>query len=580
MFWVGAALLAMRLLMQLFSLYKMYRKSTPANIHNHQVRVIDGDSGPFSFWKSIFINPANHPPGDIKAILLHEQVHVNEWHTLDILLAELSTIFYWFNPGVWLMKRAVRENIEFITDRKILRNGIDSRQYQYSLLNVIFPTSPQGLVNHFNLSTIKKRIIMMNAKRSSAINLSRYMLLVPAVIALLLVFTVSKAELNSVKKGGVKMLNALKLEVSKMSMNASPVHKDAPLLNAVSGYSIQPDTSHQALLTLIDTVKKNQPDLPLYINGVKADQKGLANINPEDIAKMIVYRDSKAKTDDPEKAGYISVVTKGNENSEAVTALNEKMRKQFGVMVLNTLNNSVWAVGKPIGVTSVKVNGMTIQPLTLNVNTSELSDITVSGKKIINVRINGDTVWRTGAPGSLDYMIKSDSLYGIKRVFVDGHTIRVTQHNRDSLVRAMSRLIVKADGTILRTDSLLAAKRGLTVNADGSVTRIDTVYGLGVVGVKDNRPVYGLTKTLHRASPLTGLSVNKVYTFPRNSLSAGPINFTDKLIIIDGKEATPKQLKKLSLQQIQSIDNLSGQPAKVQYGDKGKNGVLIITTKK
>ncbi|MDB5132736.1 MAG: hypothetical protein JWR02_2485, partial [Mucilaginibacter sp.] len=185
-FWTGAALLALRLLSQLYSLFKLYSNSVPAQIHNHQVRVLAGEEGPFSFWKSIYINPDKYEPADLKAILLHEQVHVNEWHTLDILLAELSTIFYWFNPGVWLMKKAVRENIEFITDRKILNKGLDAKQYQYSLVNVSFAATPQTLVNHFNISTIKKRIIMMNAKRSSKFNLTRYVFLVPAVVVLLL----------------------------------------------------------------------------------------------------------------------------------------------------------------------------------------------------------------------------------------------------------------------------------------------------------------------------------------------------------------------------------------------------------
>src|SRR6185437_2603155 len=185
-FWLGASLLALRLLMQLYSLYKLYRSSTASQIEGHRVRVLSGNAGPFSFWKSIYVNPENHAPADLKAILLHEQVHVNEWHTLDILLAELSTIFYWFNPGIWLMKKAIRENIEFITDRKILKKGVDSKQYQYSLVSVGFSVSTNSIVNNFNLSTIKKRIIMMNVKRSSNFNLPRYAFLVPAVVALLL----------------------------------------------------------------------------------------------------------------------------------------------------------------------------------------------------------------------------------------------------------------------------------------------------------------------------------------------------------------------------------------------------------
>jgi hypothetical protein len=192
-FWAGVVLFAVRLMMQLFSLYKLYRQSRPGQVHDYPVRLIKDDISPFSFWRSIYINPTKLSPADLKSVLEHEQVHVSEWHTLDILLAELSTIFYWFNPGVWLMKKAIRENIEFITDRKILQKGTDSKQYQYSLLSVSLATTSNTIVNHFNISTIKKRIIMMNSKRSPGYNLTRYVFLVPAVVALLLVFSLSKA---------------------------------------------------------------------------------------------------------------------------------------------------------------------------------------------------------------------------------------------------------------------------------------------------------------------------------------------------------------------------------------------------
>jgi hypothetical protein len=131
---------------------------------------------------------------------------VTEWHTLDILLAEISVIFYWFNPGVWLMKKAVRENIEFITDRKILQKGMDSKAYQYSLLNVsVAATASAGITNHFNFSTLKKRIKMMNTKRSSNVTLTRYAFLLPTVLICLFVFSVSKAEL--IKNGKVAYKN-------------------------------------------------------------------------------------------------------------------------------------------------------------------------------------------------------------------------------------------------------------------------------------------------------------------------------------------------------------------------------------
>ncbi|MHA4894015.1 M56 family metallopeptidase [Pedobacter sp. PWIIR3] len=195
LFWAGLLVFAARLTLQLASLYRLYRGSIPAVFHDHEVRVTKANISPFSFWQNIYINPDNIEPADLENVLRHEQVHVNEWHTLDILLAELSVVAYWFNPGVWLMKKAVRENVEFITDRKILQQGADSKAYQYSLLHVsTAETASAAITNHFNFLTLKKRIKMMNAKRSSNLNLTRYAFLVPSVFACLFIVGISKAE--------------------------------------------------------------------------------------------------------------------------------------------------------------------------------------------------------------------------------------------------------------------------------------------------------------------------------------------------------------------------------------------------
>lgn len=196
LFWIGAAFFAMLLVVQFISLHKIYRNSTPGTLHNYNVRVTDANISPFSFWSSIFINPDNIETADLKNILKHEQVHVKEWHTLDILLAQVSLVFYWFNPSVWFIKKAVSENLEFITDRKILQNGQDSKAYQYSLLHVSLGTNASpNIANHFNFSTLKTRIKMMNAKKSPSITLTRYALLLPLMVTCLCVFSVSKAEI-------------------------------------------------------------------------------------------------------------------------------------------------------------------------------------------------------------------------------------------------------------------------------------------------------------------------------------------------------------------------------------------------
>ena len=251
-FWLGVILFAIRLATQLLSLYRLHRQSEPMRIRQYMIRVIKGDINPFSFWRNIYINPANHPPHELEAILEHEQIHVNEWHTLDILLGEISAICYWFNPGIWLMKRAIRENIEFITDRKILQKGIDCKVYQYSLINVNFGARSNAIVNHFNISTIKKRIMMMNAKKSSSVNITRYMFLVPTVIALLLVFSVSKAELNKAANNSTHLFNkAVKTVATKLNIN--------PMGYALKHPGHLKITSPKAMALTMPDTDKNKP---------------------------------------------------------------------------------------------------------------------------------------------------------------------------------------------------------------------------------------------------------------------------------------------------------------------------------
>jgi len=205
-FYAGLLVMSIRLMMQLVSLYRVHRKSFSGEINNFRVRILKEKISPFTFWQNIYINPEIHAKQELENILEHEQIHVKQWHTVDILLAEISLVFYWFNPGVWLMKKAVKENLEFITDQKILTKGIDPKAYQYSLLGASTAEMPVALVSHFNLNDLKKRIVMMNKKRSSRFNLFLYAFVVPCLLMLTLAFTFDKTEVKSKVKNivGIK----------------------------------------------------------------------------------------------------------------------------------------------------------------------------------------------------------------------------------------------------------------------------------------------------------------------------------------------------------------------------------------
>lgn len=197
LFWVGVLFMILRLFVKFLSLYGLHRKSVRGYVNNFPVRILNQNVGPFSFGKNIYINPQMHSKYELNAILDHEKIHVRQWHTIDILFAELNVVLHWFNPGVWLMRKAVKENIEFITDRQVLKKGADRKLYQYSILSCVNKDQKFVLTNHFNLINIKRRIIMMNKKRSSEFHLVRYMFIVPVVLLVTLTFNVVKATIYS-----------------------------------------------------------------------------------------------------------------------------------------------------------------------------------------------------------------------------------------------------------------------------------------------------------------------------------------------------------------------------------------------
>lgn len=186
-YWMGVGLLLLRLLAQLVALYRIRRASRPAQWHGQRYRRVGAAVNPFSFGRTIYLNPEQHAAAELPAILRHEQVHVRQWHTLDVLVAQLAQVFCWFNPGVWLLRRAVQENLEFITDRAVLRAGLlDAKAYQYSLLKLSTLAPSAALANHFTFLTLKNRIAMMNKKRSATAYLGLYALLIPGLALLAL----------------------------------------------------------------------------------------------------------------------------------------------------------------------------------------------------------------------------------------------------------------------------------------------------------------------------------------------------------------------------------------------------------
>jgi len=148
---------------------------------------------PFSFLNYIFINPSQKEQDGYDKMVAHEIEHVKQGHTWDVLILEILTILQWFNPFMWLLKKAVRENHEFLADSAVLNTGINPALYKKLLLNQYVGLDIQ-LANNFNTSLISKRIKMISKIRSSKFANVKYVLGVLTVAALLVTFACEQDE--------------------------------------------------------------------------------------------------------------------------------------------------------------------------------------------------------------------------------------------------------------------------------------------------------------------------------------------------------------------------------------------------
>lgn len=184
------ACLFIRLLWQLISIYHLKQACNELVIEHTTVYEMTTDSGPFSFFNWIFINPQLHAASEIHEILVHEKAHAHQVHSFDILLSEIFNIVFWVNPFTWLLKHEVRINLEYLADHTVLASDADKKTYQYHLLGLTYKKNVATLSNNFNVLPLKKRIKMMNKKRSNAMSKAKYLLFAPLIAVMLLISNV------------------------------------------------------------------------------------------------------------------------------------------------------------------------------------------------------------------------------------------------------------------------------------------------------------------------------------------------------------------------------------------------------
>lgn len=215
-YWGMVIVLAIRFFIQLAGIIRLAFRCRKAKIGNTNVHLLRQASGPFSFFHWIFIHPTSHTEDELSEILTHEQTHANQWHSIDVLVSEIVCIFCWFNPFAWLMKREIRTNLEYLADNRVLETGHDSKAYQYHLLGLSHHKAAATIYNSFNVLPLKKRIKMMNKKRTREIGRTKYLMFLP-LAALLMIISNIEAVARTTKEMAKDVIEAVEENLASNS---------------------------------------------------------------------------------------------------------------------------------------------------------------------------------------------------------------------------------------------------------------------------------------------------------------------------------------------------------------------------
>lgn len=225
-YFCGVILLFIRFIMQLTSIILLRIQCKVTEIQGVRVQILNKASGPFSFFHWIFVHPESHTQEELAEILTHEQTHAHQLHSADIMFSELICIACWFNPFIWLMKREIRNNLEYMADQRVLQTGYDYKVYQYHLLGLAHNKAAATLYNSFNVLPLKNRIKMMNKKRTKEIGRTKYLLFLP-LAALLLIISNIEAVARTTKNFAREVIQTVEKSTEQVTKAVGQIPEQA-----------------------------------------------------------------------------------------------------------------------------------------------------------------------------------------------------------------------------------------------------------------------------------------------------------------------------------------------------------------
>ena len=553
----GIFFLVCRNVYSLFRLVRLMNTAQRRQIDKHTVLLVhDRNVAPFSWMKFVVISRTDLEENG-REILIHECAHIRKHHSWDLLIADICIFFQWFNPGAWLLKQELQNIHEYEADEAVINEGINARDYQLLLIKKAVGTRLYSMANSFNHSKLKKRITMMLKEKSNPWARLKYLYVLP--LATIAVTAFARPEISE----RVEEISAVKVNDLAAIVEAKVEEITKDVSNITSGDSLK------KLVVTGDSILKEKGTISIY--GEKGKNGVLAT-------KLLPDEDNHfkiTKTQAKIKPGMNTSVDKSKLMGTHIGGISTVDLRDKDVLVIIDGKESSRTVVDALDPSRIE----SISILDGKEATDIYGDKAKNGAMVIQLHSTAEQILQNKykidaiSKTRLDALNRGSKNWGVTFHSVSGKKPLVYIDGKEAVgEEALSSVSPE------RIKSISVMKDKAAVEVYGERGK-DGVVLVDLLTEEEYQNKQKFPKPAKVRTESESPKKSHFYMGGSHDEEWHVAQAKKKpLVIIDGKEALEEDaISKLAPDRIKNFTILKDKSATDIYGERGKNGVLIIT---
>jgi beta-lactamase regulating signal transducer with metallopeptidase domain len=524
---VGILFFFGKLIVDFLSLRKVFNSSKTKSLGSFKLLETTQNITPFSFFDHIVYNPYHFKVEELEHVINHEKVHAKQWHSIDTIVSHIACILFWFNPIVWLYKRALQQNLEFIADQKAQHVSPCEKSYQTVLLKTSLQNNQLAITNNFYTSLIKKRIVMLHKSKSRHINQLKMVFVMPLLGLFMMSFNTEDVYVESNKTLG--RINLVNDQQHHSTIAFSKEASDTYLSQ------IEKQLASDDIVFTVKKLKRNNDNLITAIHVIfKSDtQKTEYNVSGNKPIEQFIF----------ERKGDVFVARAAIKGKDFIYDTAENQYNTSSENKNNNKNSTIIDIQKSDSIIHQTKSWTSKDGNKILINASEHGNSKFYSDQVSNPLFVVDN---KVVEQSVFENIDSEN---IESVFVLKNNVATKQYGE----RGKNGVVV-----------VKTKKRNPWKIVPG--THVVQTYEIG----KPNDSItHRLGKTVY----------NKTIGTTTHTFTSKKSYTSELLYIADAQEITKKEFELIDPNNIESMAILEEEKGLKQYGQIGKNGVIIVKTK-